>query len=299
MSPPGRPKGESRSAQHEGSPVTDTVLQVDGLDVAYRGPGGAVPVVRGVSFTLGREKLAVVGESGSGKTTVGRALLRLLPAHAQVSARTLRFDGVDLLAASHAQMAQLRGSRLSMIMQDPKYSLNPVMAVGAQIAEAVRRAGPLDRAACNQRVEQLLARVHIREPGRVARQYPHQLSGGMGQRVMIAMMLAQRPRLLVADEPTSALDVSVRREVLDLLDELVAEQQLSLLFITHDLHLVRRFCDRVLVMYGGRVVEALDAADLARARHPYTQALLSAVPSLQNRRATLPVLQRDPAWSQP
>ena len=278
--------------------MTEPVLQVDQLNVAYRGPDGAVPVVRGVSFTLGREKLAVVGESGSGKTTVGRALLRLLPRHAQVSARTLRFDGVDLLAASDAQMTRLRGSRLSMIMQDPKFSLNPVMQVGAQIGEAVLRAAPLGRAAVSERVEQLLARVHIREPGHVARQYPHQLSGGMGQRVMIAMMLAQNPRLLIADEPTSALDVSVRREVLDLLDELVAEQGLSLLFISHDLHLVGRFCDRVLVMYAGRVVESLAAADLPQARHPYTRALLHAVPSLRHRRATLPVLQRDPAWSQ-
>ena len=277
--------------------MTAPFLQVEQLDVAYRGPEGAVPVVKGVSFELGREKLAVVGESGSGKTTVGRALLRLLPHHAQVSARTLRFDGVDLLSASAQQMGQLRGRRLSMIMQDPKYSLNPVMPVGAQIGEALLRAGSLGRAECRDQVAQLLARVHIREPGRVAQQYPHQLSGGMGQRVMIAMMLAQKPRLLIADEPTSALDVSVRREVLDLLDELVAEQGLSLLFITHDLNLVGRFCDRVLVMYAGRVVEGLAAAELAHAQHPYTQALLSAVPGLKHRRATLPVLQRDPAWS--
>jgi peptide/nickel transport system ATP-binding protein len=277
--------------------MTDAILDVDQLDVAYRGPDGAVPVVKGMSFALGREKLAIVGESGSGKTTVGRALLRLLPRHAQVSARKLRFDGLDLLSASDRLMGQLRGRRLSMIMQDPKYSLNPVMTAGAQIGEAVLRAEALGRAECRDRVEHLLARVHIREPGRVARQYPHQLSGGMGQRVMIAMMLAQRPRLLIADEPTSALDVSVRQEVLDLLDELVAEQGLSLLFITHDLTLVGRFCDRVLVMYAGRVVESLAAAELADARHPYTRALLSAVPSLKHRRATLPVLQRDPAWS--
>jgi len=273
------------------------LLQVDQLNVAYRGADGLVPVVKGVSFTLGREKLAVVGESGSGKTTVGRALLRLLPHHAHITAQSLHFDGIDLLAASAQQMSQLRGRRLSMIMQDPKYSLNPVMSVGAQIGEAVQRADALSRTACQERVEQLLARVHIREPQRVARQYPHQLSGGMGQRVMIAMMLAQKPRLLIADEPTSALDVSVRQEVLDLLDELVAEQDLSLLFITHDLNLVGHFCDRVLVMYAGRVVESLAANQLQQARHPYTQALLSAVPSLKHRRASLPVLQRDPAWS--
>jgi len=277
--------------------MTRALLEVDQLHVAYTGPGGSSPVVKGVSFTLGQEKLGVVGESGSGKTTVGRALLRLLPPHAQVHARALRFDGVDLLTATDRQMGQLRGQRLSMIMQDPRYSLNPVMTVGAQIAEAIQRAQSLSPGACRERVEQLLERVHIREPRRVAGQYPHQLSGGMGQRVMIAMMLAQKPRLLVADEPTSALDVSVRREVLDLLDELVAQEGLMLLFITHDLHLVGRFCDRVLVMYDGRVVESLAAAELPRAQHPYTQALLHAVPSLRNRRKALPVLQRDPSWS--
>jgi peptide/nickel transport system ATP-binding protein len=277
--------------------MTRTLLEVDQLHVAYTGPSGSSPVVKGVSFTLGQEKLGVVGESGSGKTTVGRALLRLLPPHAQVHARALRFDGVDLLTATDRQMGQLRGQRLSMIMQDPRYSLNPVMTVGAQIGEAVLRAQALSPGACRERVEQLLERVHIREPRRVAGQYPHQLSGGMGQRVMIAMMLAQKPRLLVADEPTSALDVSVRREVLDLLDELVAQEGLMLLFITHDLHLVGRFCDRVLVMYDGRVVESLAAGELPRAQHPYTQALLHAVPSLSNRRKALPVLQRNPAWS--
>ena len=276
-----------------------TLLEVQGLQVAYGTLAAPVPVVKGVSFTLGREKLAVVGESGSGKTTVGRALLRLLPRQAQVSAQRLRFDGIDLLAASQREMAALRGRRLSMIMQDPKYSLNPVMNVGAQIGEAVQRlqAGQrLSRAECRDQVEALLARVQIREPQRVAAQYPHQLSGGMGQRVMISMMLAQKPQLLIADEPTSALDVSVRQEVLALLDELVAEQGLALLFISHDLNLVRHFCDRVLVMVAGRVVESLAAADLPHATHPYTQGLLGSLPSLQQRRAVLPVLQRDPAW---
>ena len=157
----------------------------------------------------------------------------------------------------------------------------------------------MPRQECHAQVLALLQRVQIREPGRVAAQYPHQLSGGMGQRVMIAMMLAQRPQVLIADEPTSALDVSVRREVLALLDELVAEQGLGLLFISHDLNLVRRFCDRVLVMYAGRVVESLSAAELDRAQHPYTQGLLQALPTLARRRAVLPVLQRDPAWLVP
>ncbi|MDR7299051.1 peptide/nickel transport system ATP-binding protein [Pelomonas aquatica] len=273
------------------------LLQVQGLQVAYGTPAAPVPVVRGVSFTLGREKLAVVGESGSGKTTVGRALLKLLPQQARISAERLQFDGVDLLQAGERDMQALRGRRLSMIMQDPKYSLNPVMSIGRQIGEAVQRDGKVQRAECDERVEALLARVRIREPKRVAAQYPHEVSGGMGQRVMIAMMLAQRPQLLIADEPTSALDVSVRQEVLGLLDELVAEQGLALLFISHDLNLVKHFCDRVLVMYAGRIVETLAAADLRQASHPYTRGLMASLPSLRHPRAVLPVLQRDAAWS--
>ncbi|GCL61563.1 ABC transporter ATP-binding protein [Pseudaquabacterium pictum] len=279
------------------TPPTTPLLDVQDLRVTYGQGAGAVPVVQGVSFTLGREKLALVGESGSGKTTVGRALLRLLPRQAQITASRLQFDGCDLLAANPAQMAALRGRRMAMIMQDPKFSLNPVMTVGAQIAESVQRDRRLPRGECADRVHQLLARVHIREPQRVAGQHPHQLSGGMGQRVMIAMMLAQTPQLLIADEPTSALDVSVRQEVLALLDELVAEQGLSVLFVSHDLPLVRRFCDRVLVLYAGRVVETIAAADLDEATHPYTRGLLDAVPGLRHRRAQLPVLQRDAAWA--
>lgn len=274
--------------------MSEPLLNVEDLWVHY----GTAAVVRGVSFSLGREKLAVVGESGSGKTTVGRALLRLLPRQARVEARRMAFDGVPLLSASEREMSALRGRRMSMILQDPTYSLNPVMSVGAQIAEAVRRDQPGSRAECRERVEALLQRVRIHEPRRVAEQYPHQLSGGMGQRVMIAMMLAQRPQLLIADEPTSALDVSVRQEVLALLDELVAEHGLALLLISHDLNLVRSFSDRVLVLYAGRVMETLASAELNQAQHPYTRALLEALPSLRHRRERLPVMQRDAAWSQ-
>ena len=264
------------------------LLQVQGLQVAYGTPAAPVPVVRGVSFTLGREKLAVVGESGSGKTTVGRALLKLLPQQARISAERLQFDGVDLLQAGERDMQALRGRRLSMIMQDPKYSLNPVMSIGRQIGEAVQRGGKVQRAECDERVEALLARVRIREPKRVAAQYPHEVSGGMGQRVMIAMMLAHRPQLLIADEPTSALDVSVRQEVLGLLDELVAEQGQALLFISHDLNQVKHFCDRVLVMYAGRIVETLAAAYLRQASHPYTRGLMASLPSLRGYLEPLP-----------
>jgi peptide/nickel transport system ATP-binding protein len=271
-------------------------LEVENLHVRFQQDGRETHAVRGVSFTLGREKLAIVGESGSGKSTVGRALLGLLPRSARIETDVLRLDGEDLRGASEARLQRLRGWRISMIMQDPKYSLNPVIRVGEQIAEACRTHHCVSRAEAHERTLAMLASVRIQDPARVARLYPHEVSGGMGQRVMIAMMLITEPELLIADEPTSALDVSVRQQVLNILDEQVRARGLGLLFISHDLPLVRRFCDRVLVMYAGRVVESIAAADLDNAQHPYTQGLLSALPSLDQRRARLPVLKRDPAW---
>ena len=211
----------------------------------------------------------------------------------------LRFGGTDLLQAGEKQMRAIRGQRMSMIMQDPKYSLNPVMKVGDQIAEAVlahdsgRR---LPRAEVRERVIAMLEQVRIREPQRVYERYPHEVSGGMGQRIMIAMMLIPNPEVVIADEPTSALDVSVRAQVLSVLDDLVGQRDLGLIFISHDLNLVRHFCDRVLVMYAGRVVESIAAAELDNAQHPYTRGLLAALPSIDVRRPVLPVLQRDPDW---
>ena len=278
---------------------TDTKLEVEDLSVRFATRDGLVDAVRGVSFKLGREKLAIVGESGSGKSTVGRTLLKLHPASARIDARVLRFGGTDLLQAGEKQMRAIRGQRMSMIMQDPKYSLNPVMKVGDQIAEAVlahdsgRR---LPRAEVRERVIAMLEQVRIREPQRVYERYPHEVSGGMGQRIMIAMMLIPNPEVVIADEPTSALDVSVRAQVLSVLDDLVGQRDLGLIFISHDLNLVRHFCDRVLVMYAGRVVESIAAAELDNAQHPYTRGLLAALPSIDVRRPVLPVLQRDPDW---
>jgi peptide/nickel transport system ATP-binding protein len=274
----------------------DNKLEVEDLNVRFATRDGLVDAVRGVSFKLGREKLAIVGESGSGKSTVGRTLLKLHPASARIDAKVLRFGDTDLLNADEKTMRAIRGQRMSMIMQDPKYSLNPVMKVGDQIAEAVlahRRMGKREVRDC---VIQMLEKVRIRDPQRVYERYPHEISGGMGQRVMIAMMLIPNPELVIADEPTSALDVSVRSQVLSVLDELVDERGLGLLFISHDLNLVRSFCDRVLVMYAGRVVESIAAADLDHAQHPYTRGLLAALPDLDRRRPVLPVLQRDPLW---
>ncbi|MRV75969.1 ATP-binding cassette domain-containing protein [Duganella sp. FT92W] len=274
----------------------DIKLQADDLRVRFATRDGMVDAVRGVSFTLGKEKLAIVGESGSGKSTVGRALLKLHPASARIEARTLRFGDVDLLRADEKQMRALRGRRMSMIMQDPKYSLNPVMRVGDQIAEAVLVHQKVSKAEVRERVIAMLEKVRIRDPQRVYDLYPHEISGGMGQRIMIAMMLIPNPEVVIADEPTSALDVSVRSQVLSVLDELVEERGLGLIFISHDLNLVRSFCDRVLVMYAGRVVETIAAADLDRAQHPYTRGLLAALPDIDVKRPVLPVLRRDPSW---
>ena len=274
----------------------ESKLQVEDLNIRFATGGSIVHAVRGVSFTLGREKLGIVGESGSGKSTVGRTLLKLHPRSARIEARRLSFDGIDLRSASEATMRGIRGRRMSMIMQDPKYSLNPVMRVGDQVAEAFLAHHKGSRTEARERVMAMLEAVRIREPQRVYNLYPHEVSGGMGQRIMIAMMLIQKPEIVIADEPTSALDISVRLQVLSVLDDLISERGLGLIFISHDLNLVRHFCDRVLVMYAGRVVESIAAADLDHAEHPYTRGLLDALPSIDCRRRTLPVLQRDPAW---
>ncbi|MGO2449549.1 ABC transporter ATP-binding protein [Pseudomonas taetrolens] len=271
-------------------------LNVEGLNVRFVSGQKETHAVRDVSFSLGREKLAIVGESGSGKSTVGRSLLKLHPASAKITARALQFAGVDLLSASEKAMQKIRGQRISMIMQDPKYSLNPVVRVGDQIAEAYLAHHKASRAEARERVLEMLEKVHIRDPQRVYNLYPHEVSGGMGQRIMIAMMVITRPEVIIADEPTSGLDVSVRQQVLNVLETLVEEQEMGLIFVSHDLNLVRNYCDRVLVMYAGRVVESLAACDLQHAEHPYTRGLLAALPSMDNRRVRLPVLQRDPLW---
>lgn len=276
--------------------MSETILTVDGLSVSFRSPQGVVQAVRGISFTVGREKVGIVGESGSGKSMTGRAILKLTPPSAQVSARALRFRDIDLAAADERAMRSIRGDRIGMILQDPKFALNPVQTVGRQIAEAFRIHRSASGAEAKQRTLAMLEAVKIRNPRRVFDLYPHEVSGGMGQRIMIAMMLIPEPDLLIADEPTSALDVTVRLSVLRILDELVSDRGLGLIFISHDLNLVATFCDRVLIMYAGRIVESLPAAELHRAQHPYTRGLLDSLPRINERRERLPVLTRDPAW---
>jgi peptide/nickel transport system ATP-binding protein len=275
------------------------LLEIADLRISFRAPQGRVEAVRGLDLTVGREKLGIVGESGSGKTCTGRAILRLLPDHARVTARRLVFDGIDLNAASDAEMRRVRGRRISMIMQDPKFSLNPVMPVGKQIAEAYLAHVEASEAAARERTLEMLQAVRIRDPERVYKSYAHELSGGMGQRVMIAMMLITDPDLLIADEPCSALDVTVQMQVLAVMDDLVRKRGMGLIFISHDLNLVASFCDRVVVMYAGQILETCAAAALHEAKHPYTRGLLAALPQIDKPVATLPVLERDAAWLEP
>lgn len=277
---------------------TTPMLTVQNLRVAYpRREGGLREVVRGVSFALDRERLGIVGESGSGKSQTGRAILGLTAPGGQVTADALYFDGIDLLTCPSAQRRALRGGRIAMVLQDPKFSLNPVMTLGAQITETLRaHQTTVGRTEAKRRMLAALEAVRIDDPARVAGLYPHEVSGGMGQRAMIAMMLIAGPELLIADEPTSALDVTVQLEVLGILDGLVRERGMGLVFISHDLRLVSSFCDRVLVMYAGRVVETLDSGRLHEATHPYTQGLLNCLPQIDAPRHPLPVLDRKPEW---
>lgn len=276
--------------------MAEPLLTVEDLGVSYASSHGHTDALRGVSFTLGRERLGLVGESGSGKSTVGRAIMRLLPANAQMRAKTLRFEDVDLLAASEKTMRNVRGGRIAMVLQDPRYALHPLRTTEAQIMEACLVHGVSNKAEAREQTHAMLEAVHIRDPKRVAKLYPHELSGGMGQRVMIAMMLVAMPRLVIADEPTSALDVTIRNQILDILNERVEAHGAGLILISHDLPLVTDFCDRVLVLYGGRVMEELEAEEIAHPRHPYTRGLIQSLPPLDHKVERLAAPERDPAW---
>ena len=263
--------------------MTAPLLQVESLTVRF----GGVPAVEDVSFSLASgETLAIVGESSSGKSVTALALMRLLdPRTSRVTGRALLQDGAgpatDLLAAPERVMADLRGRALGMIFQEPMTSLNPVHTVGDQIAESLIRHERLSARAAHARAVELLAQAGIPEPARRAYAYPHQLSGGMRQRAMIATALACRPRILIADEPTTALDVTIQAQILDLLRKLQHETGMSVIFITHNLGVVAEIADRVLVMYAGQVVEdAPVAALLGRPMMPYTAGLMRSVPRL-------------------
>ncbi|MCB9527410.1 MAG: ABC transporter ATP-binding protein [Myxococcales bacterium] len=256
------------------------MLDVEGLGIAFDGPHGAVPVVSDVALTVAAgEAVALVGESGCGKSVTARAILGLLPTPpARVTGR-VALDGVDLLAADERTLRRARGEKVGFVFQDPMTALNPVYRVGEQIAERLRRYGGLDRKAAAARAVELLASVGIPAPAERARAWPHELSGGMRQRVVIAIALACDPALLIADEPTTALDVTVQAQIMALLRAAQRARGMGLLLITHDLGLVAQHVDRVVVMYAGQVVEEAPVEALfAHPRHPYTRGLLRAVP---------------------
>ena len=273
-----------------------TLLDVRNLSVKFPTRSGMFEAVRDISFSLGKERLGIVGESGSGKSITGRSILRLIRHPGILEADRIDLQGTDLLTLSEKQMRDIRGHKISMIMQDPKFSLNPVMRIGEQICEAYRLHNKASKSQARQKTLDMLEAVMIRDPLRVFKAYPHEMSGGMAQRIMIAMMLIPDPQILIADEPTSALDVTVQKEVLEIMDKLVRERGMGLIFISHDLNVVSAFCDRVLIMYAGRIVETCPADKLHEAKHPYTQGLLNSLPQLEKPVDRLEVLQRDEAW---
>ena len=274
------------------STASGPLLEVENLRVSFPGRRSELRAVNGMSYSLYPQRtLAIVGESGSGKTVSCRALMGLL-SQAAVVTGSARFRGVELLGLTDDEMRRHRGTNIAMVFQDPSRSLNPTMKVGNQIAEAVRVHQRVSKAEAGQQAIELLRLVHIPVPGRRFHEYPHQLSGGMRQRVMIAIALACRPKLLIADEATTALDVTTQAQIMDLLLELQAELGMTLMLISHDLGLARSCADEVIVMYAGQIVEQASTPQLfARVRMPYTQALFEAIPRLERpSHAPLPVI---------
>jgi len=272
------PLDEARGKPLDQTPARDNpLLDVQHLSVSF---GGPTPAVDDVSFSIARgETLGLVGESGSGKSVTAFSILRLLQRPGRITAGRVVFDGRDLLALTEDEMREVRGAGISLIFQEPMTALNPVMRIGDQIAEALLVHGKASRAEARARTVELLEAVKIGDATRRARDYPHQLSGGMRQRVMIAIALACRPPLVIADEPTTALDVTIQAQVLELLRELKARYHLALLLITHDFGVIAEMADRVAVMYQGRLVEHGRVRDvLRRPSHNYTRHLLAAVP---------------------
>jgi len=276
------------------------LLEVQELRTCFPGEARPVCVVDGVSFALesGRT-LGLVGESGCGKSMTALSILRLVPPPGRIAGGRIVFDGRDLLALNEREMRAVRGNEIAMIFQEPMSSLNPVFPVGDQIAEAVRLHQHLGRREAWKKAVQMLALVEVPEPEHRARAYPHELSGGMRQRVMIAMALSCQPRVLIADEPTTALDVTIQAEILDLLESLQHRFRMALLLITHDLGIVAQRADEVVIMYAGRAVERSATEDLFRAPlHPYTRGLLDSIPRMGGRRgrlAAIPGAVPDPA----
>jgi peptide/nickel transport system ATP-binding protein len=269
------------------------LLSVEKLSVRTASAAGGRALVDGISFDVGTERIALVGESGSGKSLTARAIMGLLRRPLEVTADRLQFEGRDLASLSARQWTALRGTGLALILQDPRHALNPVLSVERQMDEVLRiHRREMTTAERRDRVAEMIQSVGLSDPRRVLGSYAHELSGGMGQRVMLAMMLINGPRLLVADEPTSALDIALRDQVLELMASLVETRRMGLLLISHDLQQVAKHCERVLVMYRGRIVDRRSAADVARSDHPYTRMLWSCRPSGRTYGSLLPVIDR-------
>ncbi|MCS7464281.1 ABC transporter ATP-binding protein [Paenibacillus doosanensis] len=266
--------------------MTPTLLEVQGLKTEFRRDGGSVMAVSGVDFHINKgEVLGLVGESGCGKSVTSLSIMRLLKdTPGRIAAGAVRFEGTDLTALSEKEMRRFRGNELAMIFQEPMTSLNPVLRIGRQLEEPIMLHLGYSRKKAREHAVHMLKLVGIPRAEEVADDYPHQLSGGMRQRVMIAMAMACGPKLLIADEPTTALDVTIQAQILDLMKRLKEEQEMGMLLITHDLGVVAEMCDRVVVMYAGRVVEEASVRDLfERPQHPYTQGLIHSVPKLRQK----------------
>ena len=260
----------------------ETILSVQNLRVSFKAYGGKVQAVRGVSFDLKRgETLAIVGESGSGKSVSTKAVMGILPSNAMIEDGAILYDGMDLTKVDEAQMHRIRGCRIGLVFQDPLSALNPIMKVGKQIMEVLTRRG-MNKKEAYQRALSLMRDVGIPDPERRIEQYPFQFSGGMRQRIVIAIALAGDPEILICDEPTTALDVTVQAKILELINRIKEERNLSVLFITHDLGVVAQMADRICVMYAGKIVESGTTEEIFfEPAHPYTWALLSSMPDLE------------------
>ncbi len=282
----------------------EPILQIENLKTSFMTSNGEVQAVRGVSFSVEKgEIVGLVGESGSGKSVTSMSILKLLADTARIKEGKILFEGQDLTQCSRAQMRKIRGGKISMIFQDPMSSLNPLIPVGKQVAEMIREHHPeKSRAQIKQEVLSLFEQVRIPEPEKRFKSFPHEFSGGMRQRVMIAMALANRPELLIADEPTTALDVTIQDQILKQLRELKKEYGTSIIFITHDLGVVAELCDRVVVLYGGLVMEEASIFDIfEHPSHPYTLGLLASIPALDQdkSRRLLPIPGSPPDMTKP
>ncbi len=264
--------------------MPEKLLEVKALRAAFRIHGKTIEAVRGVDFDIAPgEIVGLVGESGSGKSVTMKSIIRMLPESARMSAEILRFDGCDLTGLTEKQMQGVRGNRISMIFQDPMTSLNPLRRVGDHIVEVIMRHSAASGAEAYRQAVDMLGMVGVPSPEERMRQYPHEFSGGMRQRVLIAMALASKPKLLIADEPTTALDVTIQAQILDLIRELQEKSGMAVVLITHDLGIVASLCQRLMVMYGGLILETGAVEDIFyRPMHPYTRALLRSVPSIDS-----------------